>query len=55
MTVVIRAGPVRRIQRHPSAAYDEGTWPFTAYGLNPEGGSTGARHRTRESESDLHR
>jgi predicted ATPase len=25
----------------------------TAFGLNPEGGSTGAMHRTRESESDL--
>ena len=25
-----------------------------AYGLNPEGGSTGAMHRTRESESGLH-
>ena len=24
-----------------------------AYGLNPEGGSTGARHRTRSSESPL--
>ena len=26
-----------------------------AYGLSAEGGSTGARHSTRESESDLHR
>jgi predicted ATPase len=26
-----------------------------AYGLSPEGGSTGARHSTRESESPLHR
>ena len=25
-----------------------------AYGLNPEGGSTGANHRTRPSESSLH-
>ena len=26
----------------------------TAYGLNPEGGSTGAQHRTQASESPLH-
>ena len=86
------AGPVRRIERHPTASYDGSSWPFTlapvrqlltdgldlapgvtflvgengsgkstlveavamAYGLNPDGGSTGAQHRTRESESGLH-
>ena len=87
-----QAGPVRRIERHPQAEYDDGAWPYTlapvrqlldegldlapgvtflvgengsgkstlveavamAYGLNPEGGSTGAMHRTRNSESGLH-
>ena len=86
------AGPVRRVERAPDAAYDETAWPFTlppvrqllrdgldlpagvtflvgengsgkstvveavamAYGLNAEGGSTGAQHRTRDSESGLH-
>jgi predicted ATPase len=85
------AGPVRRVERAPDAAYDETAWPFTlppvrqllrdgldlpagvtflvgengsgkstlveavamAYGLNAEGGSTGAQHRTRDSESGL--
>src|SRR5689334_13634362 len=27
----------------------------TAFGLSPEGGSVGARHSTRRTESDLHR
>jgi predicted ATPase len=83
--------PVRRVQRDPSADYDESAWPYRlppirqvlsdglelpagvtflvgengsgkstlvegiaqAYGLNAEGGSRGAQHRTRVSESPL--
>lgn len=58
--------PVARVEFAPAddAPVGDG-WPWTlppvrqliaqAYGLSPEGGSAGARHRTRPTESDLHR
>lgn len=89
-TIGRRSLPVRRVEEHPLAPADRGTWPATlapvrqlltdgidlgpvtiltgengagkstiveavasAYGLNPEGGSTGAMNVTRVTESPL--
>ncbi|MGN6686082.1 MAG: hypothetical protein ACTHK1_00945, partial [Actinomycetales bacterium] len=61
----VAARPIRRLDFQPppdpELDVDLGAWPFSvpavaqAVGLNPEGGSAGAQHATRASESPLGR
>ncbi|WP_010533060.1 hypothetical protein [Brachybacterium squillarum] len=48
--------PARRVRADPDHPPAPGEWPATVagvYGLNPQGGSTSALHRTRAGESPL--